>query len=323
MLEARELHLVRVIAEHRTLVQAARVLGVGQPALTRSLAALETKLRGRLFERSRQGVVPTNLGRTVLAEAADILERLERLDRAMSEVRGGQLRELRIVCGNYVGETIGLRAVARMVPLFPTTRLRILSGDWVEVPRALQAREAAIGLLDLRGHAPDPGLEIERLRPHPGVFVVRRDHPLTKLEKLDLAAILAFPLIMIGRVPQEVQGPMAAAREAARAAGAAHPAFPAIIQDSPTVAVGLLRHCDAVVPLTPGIAGEALREGRVVALPWREPWMALHPGIMRLRGRPPGEAEQAYLDLLRDTDRAMERENLAWMAELGLPTECG
>ena len=79
MLEARDLRLVRSIEENRSLVRAARALGTTQPALTRSLAALEARLQGRLFERSRQGVIATDLGRAVLAEAADILERLDRV----------------------------------------------------------------------------------------------------------------------------------------------------------------------------------------------------------------------------------------------------
>ena len=74
--------------EQGSLVRAARVLGIGQPALSRSLAALEVRLRGPLFERSCRGVMPTNLGRALLAEADDILYRLEQLDRHLAEVRG-------------------------------------------------------------------------------------------------------------------------------------------------------------------------------------------------------------------------------------------
>ncbi|WP_270937348.1 LysR family transcriptional regulator [Falsiroseomonas oryzae] len=323
MLEVRDLRLVQAIAEGRSLVRASRALGVSQPALTRSLAALEAKLRGQLFERSRQGVIPTNLGRAVLAEAADILARLERLDSAVAEVRGGQVRELRIAAGNYVGETIGYRVAAQMLSLYPTTRLRLLSGDWADVPRALHAREAALGLMDLRGFEGDAGLEVEPLRPQPGVFLVRRDHPLSRAGAITLPDILAFPLIFLSRVPQPVQGPMAVAREAARAARSAHPAFPAMTIDSPTVAVALLRSCDAVVPATLPIAGAALRAGEVVALRWRAPWVSLHAGVVRLRGRPLGEAEQGFLDLLRDADREIERESQAWLAELGLSPDCG
>ncbi|MFM2147971.1 MAG: hypothetical protein RLZZ187_277 [Pseudomonadota bacterium] len=323
MLEVRELRLVRAVAENRSLVAAARVLGVSQPALTRSLAALEAKLRGQVFERSRKGVIPTNLGRAVLAEAADILARLERLDSTMAEVRGGQVRELRIVAGNYVGESLGCCAAARMLSLYPTTRLRVIPADWAEVPRVVNGREAAIGLLDLRGYDQDPGLEVEALRPQPGVFAVRRDHPLTRLESMSLPDILAFPLMFIGRVPQAVQAPMAAAREAARAARTAHPAFPAMIQESPTVAVSLLRHCDAVLPVTLPVVGTALRAGEVVVLRWREPWLSLYPGVVRLRGRPLGEAEQAFLDLVRDAEREIAEESETWLAGLGLSAACG
>jgi DNA-binding transcriptional LysR family regulator len=322
MLEVRELRMVRSIEENRTLVRAARQLGTTQPALTRSLAALEARLHGRLFERSRQGVIATDLGRAVLAEAADILERLDRLDRKLVEVRGGQRREFTLIAGNYAGETLGHRAAARLLAQFPATRVRLLSGNFADVPRAVLAREASLGVLDLRAYAEEPELGLERLRPQPGAFLVRAGHPLAQHKAPTLAEIMAFPFIFIARTPVDVQSPLAAGREVARQAGAAHPAFPALVQDSPSVAVGLLAHCDAVVPATYGIARTALQAGEVVALRWREPWVSLHPGVLWLRGRRLGEVEQAYLDLLRDADREAEAENCAWLGRLGLSTAC-
>jgi DNA-binding transcriptional LysR family regulator len=323
MLEVRELQLIQAISEHGSLVRAARVLGVSQPALTRSLAAVETRLRGPLFERSRKGVMPTNLGRALLSEAADILGRLEQLERTITEVRGGQARDLVIAAGAYIAETVGIVAAARMLAGHPTVRVRLLTANWADVPRMVHEREAPIGLVDLRGFEPDPGLTVERLRPQPAVFVVRPGHALTGKPTLGLADIMAFPFVFIGRVPQAVQGPMAAAREAARAAGTMHPAFPALVHESPTVALNALRHCDAVAGVTVALALEALRRGDVVALPFREPWVSVHPGILRLRNRAASEAEQAFLDLLHDADAEVERDAWAWCAEGGYSTDCG
>jgi DNA-binding transcriptional LysR family regulator len=323
MIEVRDLRLVLEIHRQGSLVKAARVLGVGQPALTRSLAALEARLRGALFERHRQGVIPTNLGRALLAEAEDILGRLDRVERGMTEVRGGQIRDLSIMAGTYVLESIGMAAAMRMLPLYPRVRVKLLGGNWADVPRALHAREATLGLLDLRGAEPDAGLEVEPLRRQPGVFVVRAGHPLTRLPSVGLPDILSWPFLFISRAPQAVQGPMAAAREAARAAGTPHAAFPALMHESPTVALAALRHGDAVAALSLPVALPALRAGTVAALPWREPWVSVHPGVIRLRGRPAGEAEQAFLDLLRDADAEAEREAQAWCAENGLSAECG
>ena len=46
--------------------------------------------------------------------------------------------------------------------------------------------------------------------------------------------------------------------------------------------------------------------GELVALPWRAPWMVVRLGILHLRGHRPGEAEGAFLDLLRTADREAE-----------------
>lgn len=324
MFEVRDLRMVRAIHEHGSLVRAARVLGIAQPALTRQLAALEARLRGPLFERSPRGVTTTDLGRAVLTDAADILDRLERLDRHAAEARGDQVRDLNIVAGAYIAETLCLVAASRMLTLYPQVRLRLVSANWAEVPRAVHEREASLGLLDLRGFEAEmgDGLEIERLRPQPGLFVVRPGHPLVGRAEIRLADIVAFPLVLIGRIPTAIQAPIAAARAEAKAAGRSHAAFPALIHESPTVALRALPHSDAVLAVTIAIAAPALRADEVVALPWRDPWVSVHPGIIRLKNRALGEAEEAFLDLLRTADREGEKAALAWCTDNGLPGNC-
>jgi DNA-binding transcriptional LysR family regulator len=323
MLDVRDLRLVQAIGEHGSLVRAARVLGVSQPSLTRALAALEARLRGPLFERSRRGVIATNLGRAVLADAADILGRLSRLDRTLAEVRGRQTEDLTIAAGAYAAETIALSAAARMLADHASVRVRLVTANWADVPRMVLEREAPIGIAELRGFPADPAIEVEPLRPQPAVFVVRRGHPLALRPDATLADILAFPFAFIGRAPQPVQGPMAAAREAARAAGTLHPAFPALVHESPTVTLKALAHGDVVAGVTVAIALDALRRDDIIALPFREPWVSVQPGVLRLRNRPPSEAEHAFLDLLRDADARAERDALAWLQAAGIRADCG
>jgi LysR family pca operon transcriptional activator len=321
-LDLRDLNLVRAIDEHGRLVRAARVLGMTQPALTRALAALEATLHGPLFTRSPRGVIATALGRAFVADAEEVLGRMERMQRHLVEVRGTQVRDLDIVGGHYAIEMLALVAAARMLAAFPTVRLRVVALHWTEVPRAVHEREASIGLLDLRGIRPDPGLEIERLRPAPGIFATRPGHPITERSDIDLVDILAYPLISTGNAPREVQGPLAEARQEARARGSLHPSFPALVQASPTVALDLLRHSDAITHVTAALAAPALRSGAIVALPWRAPWLSIHPGVIRLRGHKPDEAELAFLDLLRSVDAEAEAEARAVCASLGLSSDC-
>jgi DNA-binding transcriptional LysR family regulator len=322
MLEIRELRLIVAIDEHGSLLRASRALGVAQSAVTRGLAAIEARLRGPLFERTGRGTITTDLGRAVLADARDILERMSGLDRHLNEARGSQVRDLNIVAGSYVGEGLALTAAGRMMELYPQVRLRLMAANWAEVARAVLEREAPLGLLDLRGFQGDPGLEAEALRPQPGLFIVRPGHPLTQIPRVTLTDIMAYPFAFIGRAPREVQAPLVKAREAARAAGALHPAFPALVHESPTVALSLVARSDVVVAATTIIAARLLRLGEVVALPWREPWVCIRPGVLRLSGRPLGEAEQGFLDLLRDADAHGHEEGLRICAELGVSAEC-
>jgi DNA-binding transcriptional LysR family regulator len=251
MIEVRELRLVKAIDDHGSL--------------TRALARLEARLRGKLFERSRRGVIATDLGRAIIAEGSAILDSLERLDRHLSEARGTQTHDLNVIAGAYMAETLCLTAAARMLSAFPNTRVRLISANWTEVPAAILEREAPIGIMDLRGFVADPGLTVEKLRRQPAIFVARAGHPLTGRNSVSLADIMAYPLAFIGNAPREVQAPHVAAREEARRLGQLHPAFPALVHESPTVTLKLLPQCDAVAAVSVTMAMERYRRTPLAA----------------------------------------------------------
>ncbi len=318
MLDVQDLRLITAIAQAGSLARAARSLGMGQPNLTRALAAIEADLRAPLFERDRRGVLPTDVCRAVLAEAEAILQRIERLNGQIGAIRGGQTAELVIAAGPYIAETLGVVAAARMIGLFPDNRLKFHTANWAEVPLLVRERKAGLGVLNIGDLGDATDLEVEGLRPQPGIFVARAGHPLAAMRPLSLADILAWPLIFPGRAPRQIQGAMAAAREAAVATGRAHGAFPAMIMENPHTGLMVVRQSDAVSPVPHMLAAEAIAAGGLVALPMHEPWMHAHWGIIRLRGRRLSEPEDAFLDLLRDADRAAEQAATVFFAELGL-----
>jgi DNA-binding transcriptional LysR family regulator len=323
MLEIRELRLVCAINDEGSLTRAARVLGMGQSAVTRALATLEGRLGGELFERNRRGMMPTDLCRAFLPDAEEILNHLKRLDRHLPAVRGEQQKTLTIAAGAYAAESIGMVAAARMLAIYPTIRLRLISASWADVPRMVQEREASIGVVDLREFTESPDLVSEPLRPQPGVFVVRPGHPLTELATVQLADVLAWPVVLLGRLPRLVQAPMAEAREQARATGRLHPAFPALIHESPTIGLTAVRNSDGVGAVTVALAADGVRNGTLAALPWRAPWLSVPWGIIRPSRRPPTEAEDAFLDLLRTADREAETLARQFLAEYGIEGAVG
>ncbi|HSV67081.1 MAG TPA: LysR family transcriptional regulator [Mycobacteriales bacterium] len=80
-LELRHLRVICTVVDAGSLSRAAAQLGVSQPALTAQLQRIERQIGGRLFDRTREGVTPTELGefvvdgaRVVLADMTHLLD---------------------------------------------------------------------------------------------------------------------------------------------------------------------------------------------------------------------------------------------------------
>lgn len=88
------LRQIVAVADHGSLSRAAQHVNITQPALSRSIAALETRLGVRLLDRSRNGAVPTAAGLLVVKHARAILEASDNLQQGVTEFRQGRSETL-------------------------------------------------------------------------------------------------------------------------------------------------------------------------------------------------------------------------------------
>lgn len=87
----RQLRAFLAVAEERNFTHAADRLGIGQPALTRTVRALEETVGARLLERTTRRVALTEDGRALYADIGPLLARL---DDALRAVGGRALLRL-------------------------------------------------------------------------------------------------------------------------------------------------------------------------------------------------------------------------------------
>lgn len=78
-----DLRFLLAIVRASTLTEAAKSLGVTQTTVTRRLTVLEEQMGVRLVSRTSQGIVVTEVGRTVANAATDIEDRVAALDRTL------------------------------------------------------------------------------------------------------------------------------------------------------------------------------------------------------------------------------------------------
>lgn len=94
--DLRQLRQFVAVAEHLHFGRAAAALHISQPPLSRAIRDLEARLGARLFERSRRKVELTAAGAWFLAEARQVIARLDRAVRAVAEMGAGGAGTLRI-----------------------------------------------------------------------------------------------------------------------------------------------------------------------------------------------------------------------------------
>src|SRR5271169_1801060 len=79
-----EFRLVKSIGDARSLVGAAKRLGVNQSTVFRRLAAVEAAVGARLFDRSRSGYEPTAAGDDMIALAITMAESIIEFERRVA-----------------------------------------------------------------------------------------------------------------------------------------------------------------------------------------------------------------------------------------------
>ena len=95
-MEARDLEYFVVVAERGNLSQAAELLGLSQPALSKSLRRLEHSAGTKLVKRTPKGVELTVVGSALLTHARRLRLSFDDIAREMSELGQGRVGKLRI-----------------------------------------------------------------------------------------------------------------------------------------------------------------------------------------------------------------------------------
>ena len=186
-LEVRHLRVLVAVADHGSVTKAATALGLSQPSLSAQLRRIEREMGAPLFDRSRDGMVPTDLGRTVLARARTVLA--EMADLRGQAGTGPDETVFRI--GSMPGPILSafIPHVERLHCGVLTVRSHTDGSAAALIRMVQQNRLDATLLLDLGPESPPPeGLRRIVLVPAEPIFVALSErHPLAAKDVVDLA----------------------------------------------------------------------------------------------------------------------------------------
>jgi len=195
-LKVRHLELLVALNDLGSLVRVADHLHVTQPAISKTLTALEEGMGVTLFERTPRGLVATDTGECLVRHARSVL----------GELREAQHNLRTILEGRRVRTSIGTLpvAAATVMPAFiaalearaPEVMISVREGTTDSLLTRLRAGSIDFAVSFLPDKPLDAHLAADMLVDDGIVAVVRRGHPLEKQPGLTWDTLMDYPLVL-------------------------------------------------------------------------------------------------------------------------------
>lgn len=197
MIELRIWRSFVVLAEELNFRRAAERLHISQPALTKQIQDLETRLGVTLFRREARGVEPTEATVSCLGAVRALLDQADEVESQFGTTQ--RVSETRITVGllEFLSKSVLPGVFRRVLGEFPDARISIVEMNPFETAAA-----AADGRIDL-GIAGAPVTEknvIARpFRRGHWVLIFPETHHFSEYEEIDISDLAGEPLIFFVR----------------------------------------------------------------------------------------------------------------------------
>jgi len=190
-----QLRIFSVVSRHLNITRASAELHLSQPSVFQQIKSLEESCGFKLYRKGRRGIALTRAGERLCADAREVLEKMESLQRRF-EVTG------------RVSETVPLRVGGSHVPSksilpvcltafkqnHPLVRITLQTGSSRNIEQLVQNSELDIAVITHASFSPD--LEYTPFRHEKVVLFVSTRHPLTRKKVLSVGEVGMGPLIV-------------------------------------------------------------------------------------------------------------------------------
>lgn len=198
-IELKHLEHVLEICRSGSFSEAARQLGLSQPALSKSVSRLEAQLGLRLFERNGGAAKATELGRLVADRGRELLETSNALRRELQQRAGGASGRLRIGVGPATRIKPLPQVIQGVLTQFPHLSVEALMDNGLRIMRGVDQGRYDLAFGDGENAGPYGDLLRVKVFEDRMVVVVRPSHPLAGASApLSAAELLHFPMASVG-----------------------------------------------------------------------------------------------------------------------------
>ena len=186
-------HLIE-LATNGSFSHSAIKLHLTQPALSRSIKALEGELGQPLFDRIGRKNELTVFGSHIVQRARVLVDEAKELRQTSVQLQKGDIGQFRIGMGSGPGAMLMTPLLMLMATNYPRAHIDISRGSTVLLVQALRERFLDALILDIRSLQPSVDLKVEVLQEMAGAFMCRPGHPLAKKRSVPFAMLHDYPI---------------------------------------------------------------------------------------------------------------------------------
>lgn len=297
-MELRQLEMFVAAAERGSITAAAEVLLVAQPSVSSQIRALEAEIGYPLFDRLPRGVHLTEVGRTVLPHARQVLREVAEIGQAVDELAG--LQRGRLVLGTMATITAYLipTVIKTFRETFPKVELQVVESRTSNLVADVVAHR--LDLVVATYTESNPLVDVTTLVDEELFAILSVHDPLAGRAEIDLHELSDRPFI----VPEPGFGLRAILWDSCRQAGFT----PHIAQEMQSLqAIKGLVEIGMGVSLAPRMVveqEERLNLLRVVRLRPPRPYRRLQ--VITCRGSHLSRPARAFMQICEDAARQVE-----------------
>jgi len=192
-----DLNLFRHVVEAGSITHGAERSNLALAAASTRIRKMELALGAELLVRGRQGVVPTQAGRTLLQHARTILAQTERLQEDLTPYARGLAGQVRVLSNTNALTEFLPETLSSFLTTYPDISVDLEERLSDEIVGLIAEGAADIGIV--AGTVDYGGLHTYPFRSDRFVLVVARNHPLAGRARIGFAEVLDYDMVGLDR----------------------------------------------------------------------------------------------------------------------------
>ncbi|WLS03721.1 LysR family transcriptional regulator [Shinella oryzae] len=293
-IDERHLAQLAAVVQAGGVTEGATMLGLSQPAVSRTLAMLEKRLGEPLFLKGRRPLQPTPLGRALADHGQAILTSARKASSLVEGFRHGRTGLVRVGGTPFFMDALIAGMVAGFQNTFPDVRVEQSYGYLSELKAAIVADRIDLAICPIDMLEEGSGMHFQELLPGRNVVACRVTHPLLLKRKLSGPELLDFPWI----APPPGSPLLADLRSLVLSLGATETKI-RYAGGSLTSAINYMKESDALTILPHSVVFAYRNDRAITALPVEIPHPERALGLLRRSGDLGAPAIEAFSVHLR------------------------